>query len=297
METKGIITVAVTVTVAVIVLAGLLMPALDDATEVNRTVYNKGVFRMTDSDTDLYSLTYDPTGKFVINGVDYPFAEFPAGRWTLISTDAFMFRFQAYSSEKYALIISDLNANTTIASTDLTASRTWTFEDGTYTGYDGVTTRSYTSESFRAYDPNGSCIMTNGVDKPVVKGDSSIIIGHGLTIVAGSNVPFYISGTVDDGVTVTTKDTVTVSNIAVNAIESDSLKGCYVLNSVTFDATLSGTTVSATYDRIIVPYEITAELNQHLTDSQNALLAVIPILVIVAILLGMVAVVLRSRMD
>ena len=54
METKGIITVAVTVTVAVIVLAGILMPVLTDATKTEETFTNKGYYRMShyDSTTD-----------------------------------------------------------------------------------------------------------------------------------------------------------------------------------------------------------------------------------------------------
>lgn len=285
MENKNILNIAIVLTVGVILAGSLLMPVISDATTTEETITNKGVFRMTDIN-DPYSITYDPIGlAFIINDTTIPFTDIPAGRWTIISTDAFMFRFQAYASEDYSLFISDTSSTTAIASTTLTETRTWTFDNGTYTGYDGSTTREYTASSFRGYDPDGDYVMTNGTDKPIVKGDSSIIIGHGLTMVNAQNTPFYIYGTVNDGVTVNTKTTVTVSNIAVNATPYSKLADCFTLNSITFTAAAGSTSVDATYDRIIVPAEITAERTQHLAPGEIALINTLPIMVIVALLM------------
>ena len=296
MEKTNLLTLVVTLTVGIILAGSLLMPVITDATETEKTFVNDGTYRMTDKD-DNYTITYDAANlKFIINDVDYPFADFPQGRWTLISTDAFMFRFQAYANEGYTLYISDTSATTAIANTGTTTPRTWTFDDGTYTGYDGVTTRDYTSTSFRGYDPNGDYVMTDGTHKPVLKGDSSIIIGHGLTPVGGTNAPFYIVGTVDDGVTITTKDTITVSDVAVNAEASSRYEDCYTLNSITFKATLSDTTVSATYDRIIVPHEVTVNVAEPLDDASIVIMNAIPVLIIIGLVLaGVGAIFIRNR--
>lgn len=283
MESKNLLTLAITLTVGIILAGSLLMPVLSDATTTEETITNKGVFRMTDIN-DPYSITYDPVGlAFVINDTTIPFTDIPKGRWTIVSTDAFMFRFQAYASEAYTMFISDTSSTTSIANASLTEAKTWTFDNGTYTGYDGTTTREYTASSFRGYDPDGDYVMTNGTDKPIVKGDSSIIIGHGLTVVNAQNTPFYIYGTVNDGVTVNTKTTVTVSDVAVNATPYSKLVDCFTLNSITFTATAESSSVNATYDRIIVPAEITAERTQHLSSGEIAILNALPILIITAL--------------
>lgn len=290
-----LIPLVLTLVVGIILTGSLLMPVLADTTETEHTFTNDGVFRMTDEDS--YSITYDAQNlKFVVNGEDYPFESFPQGRWTLVSTDKFMFRFQAYANEGYGLFISDTNSTTAIANTETTTPRTWTFANGVYTGYDGVTTREYTTESFRGFAPDGDYIMTNGTDKPFVNGNSSIIIGHGLTMINSNNTPFYITGTVNNGVTVTTKDTVTVDNVAVNTVKSSKYADCYTLNSITFDATLNNTTVSATYDRIIVPYQVTVEVAEPLSDGEISLLNALPILIIIGLVMVAVgAIVVKNR--
>lgn len=272
---------------------GLLVPVVDGITAKERTITNEGVFRMTDETP--YSITYDPTNlAFIVNGDTIPFSEIPAGRWTIVSTDAFMFRFQAYAAENYQLFISDSSSTSLIASSATSEPRTWTFDNGTYTGYDGTTTREYTANSFRGLNLNGAYIMTNGTDKPIIEGDSSIIIGHGLTMVNANNTPFYIYGTVDNGVTVNTSPTVTVSNIAVNAPEYSGLVDCYTLNNITFTATAGENTVEATYDRVIVPYQITADVSHPLDDGQIAIFGVISLLGIV-LLVTIAASAVRSK--
>lgn len=96
-----------------------------------------------------------------------------------------------------------------------------------------------------------------------------------------------ISGNINDGVTVDILgvSNEVISNLEVNKTAVAGYIDLYVISSITFDYTISGTTSSATYNFFIVPYSVTAEMSHHLDASEIALLAVIPIMVIAALLI------------
>lgn len=282
--------IAITALVVIVVLAGVLMPVLDDAMEQERTYTNKGVFLMTDDPTD-YTLEYKGVdGELWVNGERLmSFSDLPDSTWTLISTPEYVVRMQG-SGSSYTCWLTSVSGTNTYIAQNTTESATITVTDSTIQV--GTSTPvNYTGE-FRGIAKDGDYIMTS-TGGFIVSDEDTIIIGNGTTTVTHWYDAFYIIGTVDD-INVYSSDSITVSNVKVNANAINGFNGS-VVDSITFTATDGVNTANATYNRVIVPVEVTIEKTVHFTDNENAIFAAIPIMVIIALLIAIVVVVIKSR--
>lgn len=285
MEGNKLLTLLVTVTVVIIFTGALLGPVINDYSETDRKFTNTGMFFMTDDDD--YTLVYDPTGKFIINGEDLPFSDIPTGeRVTIVSTEEFLLRFSVDASVHYSVTVISTTPQEICKDTDL-VNTTFTFADGTLTiTKEGSNDRTYTytPESFRGIATKGNYVMTAASTPAKVNSDTTIIVGNGTTDVAHWYDRFYIEGTVED-MTVTPNTGITISDLVVNTTSVSGYVDLVELNSIQFTATDETHTVNATYNRVIVPTEITAELSQHLDAGEIAILAAIPLMAIAALVL------------
>lgn len=288
MEMK-ILAIAITAVVVITVLAGVLMPVLADATETEKTYTNDGVFLMTDDPTN-YTLEYKGVdGELWVNGEFLMrFTDLPNSTWTLISTPEYVIRMQG-ASNNYTCWLTSVSGTNTYVAQNTTASATITVTGSTMKV--GNTTVDYTGE-FRGIAKNGDYVMTS-TGGFIVSDKDTIIIGNGTTTVTHWYDAFYIIGTIDD-INVYSSDSITVSDVQVNADAINGFNGS-VVNNITFTATDGTNSVDAVYDRVIVPAEVTIEKIVRFTDGQNAIFAAIPIMVIIALLIAIVAMVFRSR--
>lgn len=289
--------IAISAFVVVIVLGSVLMPVLTDASDTEDTFTNEGMYYMTDKDN--YTFVYDPTGKFIVNGNEIPFTDIPTGeRCTLVSTEELILRFANASSANYSVALINDDSHSNICDSTDAVQTTVTMNNGTLTvSKNGVdTTYSYTQDSFRGIAKTGEYVMTKSTVPTKVNSDTTIIIGNGATQVSNWYDRFYIVGTVED-MTVTPPEGITVSNVVVNSTPVSGYKDLVEFSSIQFTASDGVNTVNATYNRVIVPTEITAEKSVHLSGNEIALLSAIPALIIVALLIGVLAVWARSKMD
>lgn len=284
MNTK-LIGISIAAFIVIIVLGSVLMPILDDATTTEEKFENVGYFYMTDP-TETHTYVFDGT-KWTVDGevLDHTLAGV-----NVIATNY--------------LFIRDIGqvrggVNATMKSCDLTVANgaiTGTYVDGS----DQTQTANWAFTTFYgATNDKASYIMSDRNNTPIayVKGDSEVF-GYGLTTLDGNQTTFQVTGNLDDGITVTCPNTsVTISNISYNVTPVEGYIDLYTFTSVTFTATLSGTDYDVTYNIVVLPSEVTAERSVHFTDGMNQLLLIIPMLVIVAILLGVIALVVRSRME
>ena len=130
--------------------------------------------------------------------------------------------------------------------------------------------------------------------------DDSFFMGVGIT--SGSSsigiVGLNVSGSIEDDVTINAwRGTgLTFTNVVIVEEPVSSHINLYSLDKITFTATNENDdSLDITYSYFIVPYEVTAEKAQHLSDPMNAILNVIPIIIIVAVLLGVVAIFIIRR--
>lgn len=300
MEMK-IVGITVAILVSITVLAGVLMPVLDDATTVNETFTNdtNTLWRMKALENgDTYTFT-GATDTWTLNGVDQEITA--NGQNALLGPNWCV---RANGQTRGETISGNLY-NTILA---VTSESTITF---TAQGLGGNATQDLPGYGV---DKDGDYTLTVfGQMAAYCNGDSKIV-GTGNTAVDNIGMIVHVEATVDDGATFTILDNrggvhisnVVLSNTKVNYSPVDGFKDLYKVSSVTTDIAFDSTdgdnvttshTGSIEYSSVVVPYEVTAERSVHFTDNQNALLAVIPMLVIVAILIGVVALVIRSRLD
>lgn len=276
MARNTVLMTALTVTIAVIIAATVLMPVLTDATTTEKTFTNEGYYYMTDDDSD-YTLTYSASTRILTaNGENFDFSQMPDGSYTVVSTNEFLVRIQNYPAQNYGAWLITQTTRANVSEFTFTASEgnaTWQTDPYTYTS------DSFYSISVEKTD--WTMCKYNGTNYILF---DSVLTGNGTTVVNEWSDFFHIVGTLEDGVTLITSPNIEISNAQVNATEIDGFVDLYQFQSITFVATgTSETPVNVTYNQIIIPSSVTAEYEQHMTDAENTLIMVIPVLIICAI--------------
>lgn len=295
---NNILNLAIVLTVGVILAGSLLMPVISDATTTERTFTNDGYYHMnliSSADSDVV-LTWDHTDPYKITVGDVV-VDLPKSYvipCTLVCSDDWGLRYLLSNGN----VTVDLSVfagpgdGTYDASTSTGNDMTITLSNGTATFDNGSTpvTHAY-SEAYAISNGDGEYVMKKTTDTAYLKSDSSIY-GVGRTYLNFStpkSLNINVSGTIEDGATVTIFNPLSgysVSNIVVANSAVAGYNDLYTFTSVSFDVTDSTpTTLGAVYSQVIVPYEVTAELTNHLTPGEIALINIIPVMVIVALLM------------
>lgn len=295
--------IAITAVVVVIVLAGVLMPVLDDATAKEDTFTNEGYTRMSET-SDTIVITWTPSvdrNTIKINDVDYDLLSFPKTwntSYSIAFSDDFILRvyMDGAGADNIQIWQSGYRNG---ASKSSTYTATFTISDSAVTfnsGAPDATTSSYThSGSSFVMDTDGDYIMKDKAKSAYILKDSSIVYAGGISAISSSvSSGMYFEGTLNN-LEFYPMQTLTVSNVQCDYTEDSDYIDLVSLNKITFDTTYSDATVSQTYSYFLVPYEVSAERAVHFTDNENAIFAAIPIMVIVALLIAVVALVFRGR--
>ena len=296
MDINKMIGMVVGVVVGVLILSAALFPVIDSATTTEHKIINTGAYNLTDVDTE-YTLTYDPTGKFVIGDKEIPFNTLPADAITIASAKNMLLRFQNWAAQSYNLwLFIDGKSPLVVASSNSVSNVELTFNEGSLTTNTSIEETYTSDESIRIFNPDGKYTMTIYNQPATILKDTTVIVGNGTTAVNAWTNRFYIEGTAED-ITVTPATGITVSNVTVNTTEISQYKEAVKLNSVTFTATDGDNTVDATYNRVIVPIEINAELAVHASQDEIELLETIPVLITVGLIMGIVGVIAARRFE
>lgn len=307
--------IAITAVVVVIVLAGVLMPVLDDATATETTFTNEGYYTLDKVDgTTTRVITWERANpnQIKINGeiLDMSFAEVNKS-YTLIGSDTLVVRYMKDNSTTGIQAFSDTTYVSFHLQTDVSAGdvATITISEGAVTFVsDGTSAlnRNLGSIGTDCYSINangtGEYSVMKKSDVPAyVFGDSEIKL-IGVSVAGGpSGIALYGSGTLDDGMTISTiykpntVTTVTYSDAISTDSEVSGYDDLYKIEKYEFTITYDTSSYDAVYSYFIVPSEVTAEKSVHFTDNQNMIFAAIPIMVIVALLIAVVALVFRGR--
>lgn len=276
--------IAITAVVVVIVLAGVLMPVLNDATDTDTTFKNAGYYDLFYTQTDDVTLEWDYTNPSVVtvNGdaisLPTPSRQYPK---TIMCGDDWVLRLSASVDGNATL---DFYTPTTSGGAGVTnttsASVVASNGTATFTNTASVTrTASYTY--LYCISADGDILMKDLASPSYVLG-SSEIYGMGLTFgVLSENVYLKVSGSIDDGITAEifgpSTSTLTVSDVDAIYSEVEGYKDLYSLEKVNITLTDGDSSAAVTYSYFIVPTEVSAEKSVHFTDNQNAIFAAIPI--------------------
>lgn len=301
METNKLIAGIVAAAIAIIVLAGVLMPALSNATKTTDTLTNEGYFNVSliDENTDV-TITWDHTDpkKITIGTNAIDLSNVPVSLpITLVGTDKAIVRYEDHSNGN-TYIYYNGNGGQKVINSSGSEDATIVLTDTSFSGTFGTTERTATITNGIYADPNGTYIMKDK-DVPCYLKDDSIIIA-GLTRLTGTTetVGVFGVGNVEDGMTINNivTQSVTLGEVTMNYESSTDYVDTYILSSIQFEITDSNeVSTLATYTYFAVPEEIVSERSVHLTDAMNVILNVIPLLIIVSVLLGVVAVFILRR--
>lgn len=305
-----LIPIVLTLVVGIILAGSVLMPVLNDATKTERTFTNDGYYRMSQlGDDETVVIEWSPAtaatkSTIVLNGEDFDLgAATPAYQSRSIAfAENLILRFFNEGNGNYSMQIWDAAYKIGGGSSSVTDTVTVTISDGTISwnrsGTDTTTEYTYTGDMI-AIDLDGDMILKKSTDPVYLLHDSSIIYGGGISLLSGTTYSgVYLSGTVediDDSSIEVLNSNAAVSNTNVVYSNVSGYIGLVSFEKITFDTTYSSTTQNQTYSYVVVPYEVSAELSEHLTPGQIALLGAIPVLVIVALLVVAVGVVARRN--
>lgn len=301
METKNMVGTIVTLAVVVVCVAAIMMPVLNDATTTEKTFTNEGVYYYgIFGTTDTYTFEFDASdGSITVNDteIDTLSGVTSGTTYSLLATDDTILRYGYNSSnqEYYLQTVGATNASTadTIVATISEGALSVTY---TTDGTDTVKTISFT-ELYAIVPTEDAAVLKQSSSEVYIKGDSELFASGLTTVTAWTNM-FHFEGTYDDGITISSGNTAaTFDNIEWNIEEVDGYEDLYKLTSIEFDITISDTTKHATYSYFAVPTEVTAEKTVHFSDGENTLLNAIPVLVIVALVIGAVGIAITSRRD
>lgn len=305
-----LVMISIAAVIGIIVLGSVLMPILDDATATTDTFTNDGYFHMNKygSSDDSITLVWDHTTPRAVsvNGTTYNLST-PVNKWIdLVVGDDWYIRY-AYGGTVSFMGFDGVGfANQIMASvqngTDMTAVLTAGTVTVTVTTSDAdpiVKSTDYT-EYYVISGDSGDYVMKKS-DESVYMSKDTPIYGIGNSDAFSGAAMAKLTGNIEDGVTATvlksTSGQVTAGPTTVNTTEVSDYTGFYQLSTITFDFIKGDETSAATYSYFIVPSEVAGERAVHFTAGQNAIFAAMPVMIILAVLLGVVALVIRSRMD
>ena len=305
--------VAISAAIVVIVLAAVLMPVLTDATTTEDTYTNEGYFFMDKIDEGTamtVAWDYTKPTTLTVNSVDVELPDkdhMSAIPFTIFCCDTWFLRY-AYDNTDGYYIAAYQNANSTSYSGNVSNSRSITVSvtDAGVTTVDNGTAHTWSNATgdFYVISAEGDYVMKKADKDAYVLGDSTIF-GYGRTYARNYNYISHLKGSVDDGITgayypentITTAGW-TISDVTLNSAAVAGHEDLYTVSTMTYEITGEGIIpYTAVYSQYIIPAEVTAERSVHLTVNESAILAAIPVLVIVALLIGVLAIFVRSKMD
>lgn len=296
------IELTVGIVVGLVVFSAILMPVVNNSTTTDRTFTNDGLWRMKAiEDGDSWARSSD-TGTWIYDGVDsITPASADAGSNIALGDDWCV---RANGQLRGHTIGGNPGAPSFVADSDSVD-----FTPGG--GLNGSTEQSLTGFGYSA---NGDHVMLPYGGAAYMNGDS-VLYATGNSIVDGANVIVHIEGTINDADIQITVDSnysntgtpvlsnLVISNKQVNYTAVNGFNDLYSLESITFDAafdlTVNDTTTSysgaVSYSSYVVPYQVTAELSQHLDSDEIQLIRTIPILIIAGLIVGIAAAVVSRR--
>ena len=304
---ESLIPKIVGIVVAIIVVSVVLIPITNAVTQTEKTLENDGYYRMSTNEisgADTMVITWDHTKPttLTIDGVDYAISTdiFPSVgvTRTVAFADDVLLRMARIETNNYGLELWYSSAKSVYANENVDL--TLTIDSTKVTWQKGVEEAfelSYTGD-WTVIDSNGNKIMKSGNTDAYMLADSEFSIAGISGVGVGGGSPtmafFVIDGTMDD-FTVTNPNDITISNAESTYTDASGYVDLYALEKITFTTTYNGTDVDQTYTYFVVPYQVTAELSQHLDPMTNTIISIIPIFVVLAILMGIVGLMYFNR--
>ena len=269
METKTLMATVVGLVAVITIVGAIMAPAIDDATETEKTYTNSGYWYMSSDDSEPHTFEFVSGYTWIIDGVEYNTdTEDPQQLKTLISTGDMVMRNNGWA-----------NGNTSGFMTGSLTFAEFTIYNGKISGeYQNISQAAhqtidyhYDSIYFAQFTSDDNTLTKYNIGNIYLKNDSEIMC-NGFSTINNTTVLIKIEGTITNLVlTIYNQfngsdqtDAYEITDLTVNKVETD-CKDLFKVASITFTATPTGgeTGTEVTYSSFIVPSEVTGELKEH----------------------------------
>lgn len=293
------------VAVAIIMVSSVLAPVVTDAAAESDTYVNQGYYRMdyVDSgETVVVNWSAADPYTLVVDGVSMDVSAIKErSNGSSIFVDSLgVIRMILYDNGNVAIRSFHSTGYYSVDSTNVSNSATFSISESSIVATlvsDGESTsRTISSLSdVMVIDSDGKYVMKKG--KAYVNGDSTIIFA-GLTNLGGADFGYRGIGSIEGGFTNSffygANRNPSITDLVLDAVESNNHVDLYIFDEMTFDATIDNTSGEGTttaeilYDSFIVPAEVSSDRTTPMDrGAATILVATIPI-IIVALMMALI---------
>lgn len=306
MEVKKLTIAVLSLTIAALIAVTVLIPVVSDVTSTTDTFTNDGLYLMdtiSSTDTDTVTLTWDHTKpkEITVNSITVSLAKIPdtwgitvpliqTNSWFILYNKQTPTNIQLYTSTGWTKQASTSdNTDLSISMASGTASMTFGATSTSYNYTDGYYVSSTGSYTMMGANDYAYVLTTSAMAG--VKNFSYEISGTATT--CGVAVKGTYSALVCTGIGPAsfTSSGVTFSNQTANGSEVTDHVNLKKVGSISFTATIGDNDTDSTMNNIIVPHQVIAERTIHVDNTLSTLIGIIPLLVIIALVIGAVAVI------
>lgn len=275
-----------------LLVGGLLIPSIEAMTATEKTLTNEGYVRYTSINADdeeeiVIQWDYTNPKYLTINDKSLDISQYKEMWASIVFGEQWTLRYNYTTTNTQLQYFGQTNTDFVYAYESSELNLTATLNSGTITVTNGTITKTATYTTAYYPDEAGSMIMKKSDGTSYLLKDSSIVIANGMTYSNPYTIGVFFDGSIGAGLNFElfrNLDDFAVSNVATHYTDSAKYEGVIELSNVTFDLTPGeNPAIAATYSYFLVPYQITAELSQHMDATQIAMFGVISILGIVAL--------------
>lgn len=276
------------VAVAIIMIGSVLAPVVTDVAAESDTYVNDGYFELnkyTPEDTLTAIWNYSNPTELIVNGESVTIPAIDPGRseYSIILSASGAARIQATMES-----VTFYGAGSYVTANATNPTLTCTYEGGTLTATNGVTTKPISDVPEVMCIANaGDYVMKKATDSVYVKGDSEIF-ANGITYFGSQAMQFSIWGTFDNPEYTEVSSNYSVSDFTKVYTESENHVDLYDLEKFTLVGSYDGTSKDITYDTFVVTKEVTADRTDPLDrGAATVLVATIPMFIIVGLMMAL----------
>lgn len=301
MNAKSIAMGVVAMVVATVLVVTCAVPIISDSVATEDTYKNEGYFHL-DKYTDGYTLTWDATDPnvFVVNGEEINYVNNSGLSLSIALGTNYAVRL-APNNER----ISFYASGNYVSTSESYPTFSLTFAEGSVIATNQNVSHTVQSVTeLYGMTENGPYVMKKADKVAYLNSGSEIvadseIYATGQTFHGNNNILWHLEGSIDDMEYPDTFNAgLTISNQSINGSFNNTHEDLYELSNITFTATASNSVVyNVTASYFVVPYEVTAERTVQVDGATGDIISVIPVLMVLGIVIGAVALFLTNRRD
>lgn len=293
MDLKTLPVVIITLLVAVILTAVVLVPVVNDAVSGEHTYRNEGYFHLQKYEDDFtFSWNYATPSVFTINGETVTYDNTDGSLKMIVLGKAFKITISNDNTLTFFGGGAYVSGNATYP--EVTAS----LSSGTFSITNGTNSKNITSVTeVYSIAKDGPYVMKKYNVSAYLEDDSEIYATD-QNFSGAYNILWHLEGTTTD----MDYPNEFNSNITVTdpVIHGETRGDLYAIDSVTFTATVStqsGVTYNISASEFVVPATVSTEYTNNMDPSTKTILSMIPLLVVLGLIVGAAGVLIIRRSE